>query len=59
MHTVEKMSEKLPYYALLFNNSTPSLYVEVQWVTNWVENGLVEAAKCCLRKIVKREASPF
>ena len=51
MHTVGKEREKLPWYTLLFNNSTPSLYVEVQSVQNWIENGLAEPAKRCARKM--------
>ena len=58
MHTVGKECEKLPLCALLFNNSTPSLCVEVQCVQNWVQNGFIEPVKCCTRKMVKRDISP-
>ena len=35
------------------------MYIEVQFVQNWVKNGLAEPAKCCARKMVKRDTSPF
>ena len=41
-YTVWKEREKLQQHALLFNNSTPSLYVKVHCVQNWVENGFAE-----------------
>ena len=55
--TVGKQREKLPSYGVLFSNSTPGLYVEVQCIQSWVENGLVEPPNAAREKWKKGHKS--